>query len=65
MADSPSREGVITMPEGTISYRITSEVAGIEVGSVRYRATRSSRMPVTTTDSPLVPIGSWTLWHDD
>ena len=54
------------MPKSTISYRIASEVAGIDVDGVRYRATRSSRMPTTRPDgTPGSAGGPWTLWHDD
>ena len=54
------------MPKGTISYRIASEVAGIDIGDIRYRATRSSRIPDVLADGPpVLPSGPWTLWHDD
>ena len=54
------------MPKGTISYRIASEVAGIEVAGVRYRATRSTRLPATDVDGPpSSATATWTLWHDD
>lgn len=54
------------MPKGSISYRIASEVAGIDVSGVRYRATRSSRSPaIDNEDGALPPTGPWTLWHDD
>ena len=54
------------MPDPTIAYRVTSEQAGIEVGSARYRANRSARRPAGQLDGPsVIPSGAWTLWHDD
>ena len=54
------------MPTGTISYRIASETAGIDVDGVRYRATRSSRIPEAGAEgAPTGLTGPWTLWHDD
>ena len=54
------------MPTGTISYRIASETAGIDVDGVRYRATRSSRVrDVPPGKAQSAATGPWTLWHDD
>ena len=51
------------MPTGTISYRIASETAGIDVDGVRYRATRSSRIPEAGAEGArqFCPEGRFTL----